>query len=157
MDDLMVRGNLQGYFLGPTKSILVLSPYNVPQAESLFRGYGLQIVTGSRYLRGFVGTKSAHDSCLGRRWAAGRIRWQPCPRWRVFTRRPHTRACISPSRRNGPSCNASSQTLGWPSRQRWELPGNYPVFTVVMVIYHYIERIWRILVTPVFKYNIYDH
>ena len=24
---------------------------------------------------------------------------------------------------------------------RWELPGNYPVFSVVMVIYHYVERI----------------
>ena len=33
---------------------------------------------------------------------------------------------------------------------RWELPDNYPVFTVVMVIYHYIERIWRILVKPNF-------
>ena len=33
---------------------------------------------------------------------------------------------------------------------RWELPGNYPVFTVVMVIYHYVERIWRIIVTPNF-------
>ena len=30
-----------------------------------------------------------------------------------------------------------------------ELPGNYPIFTVVMAIYHYIERIWRILVTPI--------
>ena len=40
---------------------------------------------------------------------------------------------------------------------RWELPGNYPVFTVVMVIYHYVERIWRILVTPIFLHNIYDH
>ena len=40
---------------------------------------------------------------------------------------------------------------------RWELRGNYPVFTVVMVIYHYVERIWRILVTPIFLYNIYDH
>ena len=39
---------------------------------------------------------------------------------------------------------------------RWELPGNYPVFTVVIVIYHYIERIWRILVTPNFLYNIYN-
>ena len=39
----------------------------------------------------------------------------------------------------------------------WELPGNYPVLTVVMIIYHYIERIWRILVTPDFLYNIYDH
>ena len=26
-----------------------------------------------------------------------------------------------------------------------------------MVIYHYIERIWRILVTPNFLYNLYDH
>ena len=32
----------------------------------------------------------------------------------------------------------------------WELPSNYPVFTVVMVIYHYVERIWRIPVTPIF-------
>ena len=44
-----------------------------------------------------------------------------------------------------------------PYTHRWELPGNYPVFTVVMVIYHYVERIWRILVTPIFIYNIYNH
>ena len=42
-------------------------------------------------------------------------------------------------------------------RHRWELPGNYPVFTVVMVIYHYVEITWRILVTPDFLYNTYDH
>ena len=35
-------------------------------------------------------------------------------------------------------------------KDRWELPGNYLVFTVVMVIYHYVERIWRILVTTIF-------
>ena len=29
----------------------------------------------------------------------------------------------------------------------WELPGNYPVFTMVMEIYHYGERIWIIRVT----------
>ena len=41
---------------------------------------------------------------------------------------------------------------------RWELPGNCPVFTVVMVMYHYVERIWRIIVTPNFVlYNIYDN
>ena len=33
---------------------------------------------------------------------------------------------------------------------RWELLGNYPVFNMVLVICHYIERIWRILVTPQF-------
>ena len=40
---------------------------------------------------------------------------------------------------------------------RWELPGNYPIFTAVMVIYHCVDRIWRILITPNFLYNIYDH
>ena len=42
-------------------------------------------------------------------------------------------------------------------RHRWKLPGNYPVFTVVMVICHYVERTWIILITPNFWYNIYDH
>ena len=36
-----------------------------------------------------------------------------------------------------------------PAVHRWELPGNYLVFTVVMVIYHYIERIQIILVTQI--------
>ena len=33
---------------------------------------------------------------------------------------------------------------------RWELPGNYPFFTIIMVIYRDVERIWIILVTPFF-------
>ena len=40
---------------------------------------------------------------------------------------------------------------------RWELPGNYPIFTAVMVIYHYVEIIWRIIVTPNLFYKIYNH
>ena len=36
------------------------------------------------------------------------------------------------------------------NKHRWELPGSYPVFTVVMIIYHYVERIWRFIVTPIF-------
>ena len=43
------------------------------------------------------------------------------------------------------------------SRHRWELLGNYPVFTVVMVIYRYIEIISIILVTSNFLYKMYDH
>ena len=35
-------------------------------------------------------------------------------------------------------------------QHRWELPGKYPILTVVMVICHYVERIWRIIVTPIF-------
>ena len=46
---------------------------------------------------------------------------------------------------------APSETQSYRCRHRWELPGNYAVFTVVMVIYHYVERIWRILVTPIFN------
>ena len=42
-----------------------MSPQNVPQAEALFQGYAIQIVTGSRYLRGLVGSKAAQDSWLG--------------------------------------------------------------------------------------------
>ena len=40
---------------------------------------------------------------------------------------------------------------------RWELPSNCPVFTVVVVIYHYVERIWRILVTLIYMDNIYGN
>ena len=42
-------------------------------------------------------------------------------------------------------------------RHRWELPVNYPIFTVVMVISHYIDRILGIIVTPDFLYNIQDN
>ena len=54
LDDLMVQGPLQVCFLDPTKSILVVSPQNIPRAEDLFQGCGLQIVTGNGYLRGGV-------------------------------------------------------------------------------------------------------
>ena len=33
---------------------------------------------------------------------------------------------------------------------RYELSGNCPVFTLVIIVYHNVERIWRILVTPNF-------
>ena len=61
LDELMVRRPWRGYFLDPTKSILGMSPRNVPRAEEFFQGYGLQIVTGRRYLGGFVSNKEAQD------------------------------------------------------------------------------------------------
>ena len=61
----MVQGPLYSYFLEPNKSVLVVSPWNVPQAEALFMGCGLQIVTGSRYLGGFVGTDTKQAHWLG--------------------------------------------------------------------------------------------
>ena len=62
---LMVRGPPRGYFLDPTKSILVVFPWNLPRVESFFQGYGLQIVTGSHYLGGFVETKVVQERWLG--------------------------------------------------------------------------------------------
>ena len=52
---MMVRGPLRGYFLDPTKSILVVSLRNTQRAEEYFRGMGVRMVTGRRYLRGFIG------------------------------------------------------------------------------------------------------
>ena len=53
--DLQLRGPPQGHYLDPTKSILVVAKRNVPRAKEYFRGMGIQLVTGSRYLGGFVG------------------------------------------------------------------------------------------------------
>ena len=41
LNEPMVRGPPWGYFTEPTKSILVLSPQNFPQAEAFFWGYGV--------------------------------------------------------------------------------------------------------------------
>ena len=38
----------------------------------------------------------------------------------------------------------------WTYQNIWELPRDYPVFAMVMVIYHYVDRIYRILVTTNF-------
>ena len=61
----MVKGPPCGYFLELIKSILVMYPRNVLQVEAFFRGYWLQIVTGSCYLRGSVGSKAAQDLWMG--------------------------------------------------------------------------------------------
>ena len=55
--DLQLRGAARGYFPEPTKSILVVVEQNVPRAKEYFRGMGIQVVTGSRYLGGFVGER----------------------------------------------------------------------------------------------------
>ena len=67
LDKLMVIGAPQGYFLETTKRILVMSTRNVLQVKAFLWGYGLQIVTGSRYLGGFVGTNAAQDFWLGKK------------------------------------------------------------------------------------------
>ena len=62
--DLQLKGPARGYFPGPTKSILVVSENNVPQAKEYFRGMGVQVVTGSRYLGGFIGERETEDQWI---------------------------------------------------------------------------------------------
>ena len=53
--DLQLKGPAWGYFPDPTKRILVVAEQNVTRATENFRGMGMKVVTGSRYLGGFVG------------------------------------------------------------------------------------------------------
>ena len=55
------------------------------------------------------------------------------------------------------SCTVIEKSQDCAVEHIWKLLSNYPVFTVVMVIYHYVERIWRIIVTPNFLYNMNNH
>ena len=43
----------------PTKSILVVTLGNLARAEEHFRGMGIRVVMGHRYLGGFLGDVSA--------------------------------------------------------------------------------------------------
>ena len=53
--DIQVRSPPRGYFLDPTKSILVV-------AEKFFQGMGVKIVKGSQYLGGYIGDGAAWRS-----------------------------------------------------------------------------------------------
>ena len=71
-NDMQARGPPRGYFPEPTKSILVVDPRNVPRVENFFHGMGVKIVTGSRYLGGFVRYIVAEDIWLAEKvqgWA----------------------------------------------------------------------------------------
>ena len=61
----MVQGPPCCYFPEPIKSVLVVSPQNVPHAQDFLRWCRLQIMTGRCYLGGFVGKESEHEQWLG--------------------------------------------------------------------------------------------
>ena len=52
--DLQAQGQVRGYYSEPTKSILVVAPGNVARVEDFFWGMGIQVVTGHRYIGGFI-------------------------------------------------------------------------------------------------------
>ena len=66
--DLQLKGPARGYFPEPTKSILVVSEKNVPRANAYFRGMGVKVVTGIRYLGGYIGEREAEA-----KWVQGNL------------------------------------------------------------------------------------
>ena len=62
--DLQARGTLKGYLPEPTKSILVMAPWNVARAEEFFCGMGIKVVTRSQYLGVFVSDRAINDISL---------------------------------------------------------------------------------------------
>jgi hypothetical protein len=58
-EKLQEKGPRRGYFPEPSKSILVVQEHNKAAAEIAFKDLGFTIVTGTRYLGGFI--RSADD------------------------------------------------------------------------------------------------
>ena len=52
---LCSRGPAFGYFPEPSKSFVVVGEHCRSEAEALFQGLGVHVVTGHRYLGGFIG------------------------------------------------------------------------------------------------------
>ena len=59
---LMSTEPARGYFPEPTKSILVVKPAMVQQAKTRFDHLGFTVVTGTRYMGGFIGTTADESS-----------------------------------------------------------------------------------------------
>lgn len=53
---LNVRGPLYGYQPEGNKTFLVVAPEDIASAEKIFTGTGIKIVTGKRFLGGYIGT-----------------------------------------------------------------------------------------------------
>ena len=67
LQDMQARGPPRGYFLEPTKIILVVDPRNVARVEEFSRDMVLHVVTGSPYLGGFIGYVAAEKRWLSRK------------------------------------------------------------------------------------------
>ena len=66
--DLQLKGPARGYFPELTKSILVVAEKNVPRATEYFRRMGIKVLTGNRYLGGFVGERGTE-----RQWVRTKV------------------------------------------------------------------------------------
>lgn len=62
--DLQILGPQYGYFPETTKSILVVSEKNVDPATTFFSDLGFQVVTGARFLGGYIGNESGEATYI---------------------------------------------------------------------------------------------
>jgi len=58
------NGPSYGYTPQPHKCILVTSDRNLSSAKQKFERYGMKVVTGSRYLGGFIGSPTLRSDWL---------------------------------------------------------------------------------------------
>ena len=58
LEKLQEFGPPRGYFPEPSKSILIVQEHNKEKAEVCFADFDFKVVTGSRYLGGFIGDKA---------------------------------------------------------------------------------------------------
>jgi hypothetical protein len=57
-EKLQVHGPPRGYYPEPSKSVIIVEEQNKKKAETCFKDFGFKVVTGSRYLGGFIGEKA---------------------------------------------------------------------------------------------------
>ena len=62
--EMLVREFLWGYFLDPTKSILVAFLRKFQRTEARFRGMGMHMVKRSRYLASFISDQDSENKWL---------------------------------------------------------------------------------------------
>ena len=65
---IMARGSTRGFYPEPTKSLWVVAPGNVARAEKRFWGLRIRVVTGHRYLGGYI-----RDGEAEREWLRDKI------------------------------------------------------------------------------------
>ena len=59
---LAITGPVRGHFPEPTKFILVVKPAMIERAKAHFDHLGFTMVTGTRYLGGFIGSRPDESS-----------------------------------------------------------------------------------------------
>jgi hypothetical protein len=58
---LMLKGPAYGYFPEPAKSYLIVAPEFVEQAKEVFEQFGVNVVSGQRFLGGFIGNETEKE------------------------------------------------------------------------------------------------